>query len=496
MQDSLVPQWGQCGGVYYTGSTTCVTGFTCVPQPGNIYFSQCLPNVPSTPPTNSPVTSPTVSELYSVATYEGYGYLLPLVISDYLRKDFIAASAVNQFVPIKQFANILVNAQSNLDTLYQPAWLDLTQGPQVVSVPDSKGRYYVLPIYDLWTEVLGVPGPRTTGGGAFTFVITPPNWTGTLPSGLWEIRATTFYIYILGRIYTTGTPADIAATNAFQDAFSINSLSNYINNIPPTVVTNTGIVQPFATASIQKAVALSADQLFAQAAELLKIHPPHSTDFSIIARLRRIGFLLGQSFNFGSLDPVLQSYILSSKTRQFTDYANVFPYIAARVNGWALYNQTVGNWGNFYFKRWPIAVYGYAANPVEDTIYPSSIVDNLGAKLDAQYSYTVTFAANALPPAIGFWSVTLYSSVTLEGIPNSYNKYRVSPVDNLVYNSDGSLTIYVQNAPPKASVPLANWLPVGIASGGIKLLIRLYWPQQSLFEGTWVPPPIVRTAPF
>ena len=301
MQDSQVPAWGQCGGVYYTGSTTCVTGFTCVPQPGNIYYSQCLPNVPSTPPTKSPVTSPTVSELYSVATYEGYGYLLPLVISDYLRKDFIAASAVNQFVPIKQFANILVNAQSNLDTLYQPAWLDLTQGPQVVSVPDSKGRYYVLPIYDLWTEVLGVPGPRTTGGGAFTFVITPPNWTGTLPSGLWEIRATTFYIYILGRIYTTGTPADIAATNAFQDAFSINSLSNYINNIPPTVVTNTGIVQPFATASIQKAVALSADQLFAQAAELLKIHPPHSTDFSIIARLRRIGFVRGQSFNFGSL---------------------------------------------------------------------------------------------------------------------------------------------------------------------------------------------------
>jgi len=35
-----VPQWGQCGGIGYTGATACVSGFTC--KALNPYYSQCL----------------------------------------------------------------------------------------------------------------------------------------------------------------------------------------------------------------------------------------------------------------------------------------------------------------------------------------------------------------------------------------------------------------------------------------------------------------------
>ncbi|KAG5634829.1 hypothetical protein H0H81_000567 [Sphagnurus paluster] len=34
--------WGQCGGIGWTGPTTCVSGYTCTV--GNPYYSQCLPN--------------------------------------------------------------------------------------------------------------------------------------------------------------------------------------------------------------------------------------------------------------------------------------------------------------------------------------------------------------------------------------------------------------------------------------------------------------------
>ncbi|KAI0093900.1 cellobiohydrolase II [Irpex rosettiformis] len=54
-------QWGQCGGIGWTGATTCVSGSVCTKQ--NDYYSQCLPgtatSAPSNPPTSLPSSSPT-----------------------------------------------------------------------------------------------------------------------------------------------------------------------------------------------------------------------------------------------------------------------------------------------------------------------------------------------------------------------------------------------------------------------------------------------------
>lgn len=246
----------------------------------------------------------------------------------------------------------------------------------MISIPPLQGRYFLIPVYDLFTEVLGSPGTRTTGDVAVKFAISPPGWAGTLPPELLEIKATTFYVFLVARAYTAGTPEDLTLVHAFQDGFSITPLSNYIAGTPapapvkvvdPNAPTNNGIAQ---------AVALTPPQFLAYAAELLKIHPPHASDNSIIVP--------GKSFNWAGLDPVLLHTSLPSKARLLSNVATVVPYTASVVIGWSFANQSVGNFGNFYFKRAAVSIGGLWANAVEDSIYPGSLYDNLGMPLDAK----------------------------------------------------------------------------------------------------------------
>src|SRR5581483_11056943 len=98
---------------------------------------------------------------------------------------------MNTFVNIPAFptADRRIVVRPNFDTLYSSGWLDLTNGPVVVSVPDTAGRYYLLPMLDMWTDVFASPGWRTTGTQAADFLIVPPGWRGAVPAGFTGIDA-------------------------------------------------------------------------------------------------------------------------------------------------------------------------------------------------------------------------------------------------------------------------------------------------------------------
>ena len=113
----------------------------------------------------------------------------------------------------------------------------------------------------------------------------------------------------------------------------------------------------------------------------------------------------------------------------------------------------------------------------------------------SKHNYTLTFAADQLPPVNAFWSVTMYDGKTQLLIENPLNRYLInSPMlPQMKKNPDGSLTLYIRKDSPGADKE-PNWLPAPNAP--IFLVMRLYWPKDGApvrlppGEGAWKPPGI------
>jgi hypothetical protein len=157
-------------------------------------------------------------------------------------------------------------------------------------------RYYLLPMLDGWTNVFEVPGKRTTGGKAQKYAITGPNWSGTLPEGLTEYKSPTGIVWLIGRIYCTGTPEDYAKVHALQDKFSLVPLSSYgkpYTPVPGTVDNSFDMK----TAVRDQVDALSVNDYFSYLARLMKTNPPAAADAPMLEKMKAIGLEPGKDFD-------------------------------------------------------------------------------------------------------------------------------------------------------------------------------------------------------
>ncbi|MET0940407.1 MAG: DUF1254 domain-containing protein [Mesorhizobium sp.] len=458
-------------------------------------------------PVASTIASAAVTEEEAHAIgVDAYTYFYPLITMDITRQQLTNAEAKpgsidgppNRFANIPEFptADMKVVVRPNFDTLYSSGWLDLTKEPVVISAPDTQGRYYLLPMLDMWTDVFASPGWRTTGTAAANFLIAPPGWRPDLrdkfdefklPEGTQRIDAPTPYVWVIGRTKTDGPP-DYDAVHKVQDGYKITLLSEWGKEAKPAEVKIDPTID-MKTPPKTQVDTMPVDKYFAYAAELMKLHPPHITDQPIIARLKRIGFEPGKSFDLAKADAAVQKGLDGVPGEAQALMAWKLKTIARVANGWSMNTDTMGVYGNYYLKRAIIAQQGLGANLPEDAIYPFNLGDENGQPLDGRNAYTIHFDKEELPPVDAFWSITLYDEQGFQ-VANAINRFAVSSWMPFRHNSDGSLDLYFQNESPGKDSEW-NWLPA--PQGPFTLTMRLYAPKAEALYGKWNPPPVTKT---
>jgi hypothetical protein len=435
----------------------------------------------------------TAADAAKIAT-DAYIYGYALVTMEYTRRSFVnVASAGPKSAPMGQLAKFREYPAAddhrvtapNADTLYTTAFFDVSKEPYVLKIPDSHGRYYLMPMLSGWTDVFQVPGKRTTGTGAQAYLISGPNWSGTVPAGLKELKSPTGIVWLLGRIYCTGTPADYTAVHAMQDAIVLEPLSAMGKPYSPSA----GSVNPAwqSKLSVRDQVnGLTTDQYFTELAALMVDNPPSAADAPMVAEMAKIGIVPGKPFVSSALGPSAATALTGVPKAAFAQIMRYFTNAGVIKNGWQIMTET-GLYATDYTQRAFVTAIGLGANRPQDAVYPTSEAPSATEKYDGSKTRVMHFAKGALPPVNGFWSLTMYTPDYFF-YPNSLKKYTLSARNTLKSNADGSTDLYIGHTQPSGS-PQSNWLPS--PAGAYVLMMRLYWPKAtppSILNGTWAPP--------
>lgn len=432
---------------------------------------------------------------------EAYIYGYPLVTMEMTRRVMTnvekpegTRAPMGQFVRMRQYPDATFTdvTAPNADTLYTTAWIDVGTEPYVLSLPDAKDRYYLFPMLDGWTNVFEVPGKRTTGTGPQKYAITGPGWKGTLPEGVKEYKSPTNLVWLLGRIYCTGTPEDYKEVHALQDEISVVPLSSYGKPYTPPA----GKVDPsidMKTAVREQVNALSAEAYFTLLAKLMKDNPPATADAPMVEKLAKLGVVAGQPFDGDKLGPLAKKAFaevpkIANEKIMLHMKGGIVDGDMKLENGWAFTTKT-GLYGTNYLQRALVTAIGLGANRPQDAVYPTSEGPDVLGSYSGAKKYVMHFEKGQLPPAEGFWSLTMYNAEYFF-VANPLNRYSISARQDLKPNADGSVDLYIQAENPGPEKE-SNWLPA--PPDKFILMMRLYWPQEtkpSIIDGSWKIPAV------
>ncbi len=171
---------------------------------------------------------------------DSYIYAYPLVLMDVAKE---AATGGDGAQPGQAPLNTLRHAQAlppvgavnpplpGVDTLDSTGWLDVAAEPVIVTLPDTRGRYWDARALDMWTNVLwssssvAARGPRGAGRSQ-TIAFAAKDWQGTLPKGVLRVDVPSANAWLEVRLQTSGG-RDLTNVKKLQRAIRVVPLSVY-----------------------------------------------------------------------------------------------------------------------------------------------------------------------------------------------------------------------------------------------------------------------------
>lgn len=404
------------------------------------------PHLPAPPPRIDPATHAEAAFLYGYAPFE---------------MARVAGGAFTQGAPSNTFAHRATLTDHtaravttpNNDTLYSPAFVDLTGGPVELVTPTLTDRYWSVAMMSAFTDNFHILGTRTTKGVGGTYWIVGPQWRGRAPEGVEVVRAPTADVWLLGRILVDGA-SDLAAASAAQRQFTLRSVGG---------ATKARRFRPTDPLDSENFFGVLDETLTRSGAPASGLQLPGLTDGDAwrrdaAATLARLRGGLGRK---GRL-----------------------------VNGWTYPADNLGDFGDDHVFRAQVALSGLGALPKAEAVYLSGVVDATGALLNGANGYRFSLPAGGAP-VDAFWSLSMYE-VDAEGrlffIHNPIARYAIgNRTQGLVVAPDGALDITLSHERPSGA---ANWLPA--PRNLFRVTFRGYLPRPALLSGAWTLPAITK----
>jgi hypothetical protein len=410
-------------------------------------------------PLAAPATE--LETLAALAFRNGY----PLVEMATWRDNYVkVGGALNHFAHRRDLVSPSTQeAFPNVDTLYSTAWVDLSSGPVRLAVPATGSRYVTVQFISAWAETFSILTRHELDGQAANLLLTPPGWTGSIPSGTRRITCPTSLVAVWLRVFVAGD-LDLPRVHSLQDQF---------------------VFQPASPPSPSPLPASFLDAL----GSLLPANPPPPSMRAVFAQFAPLGLSLTRGFDPAALqtdDRTRADAAVDRSRRALPAQPTRSP--RRLEGGWAVYDAGSAAPATLEERilRAQAGSGGFAALPASESIYAMAYADSDGQTLRGNGHYVIVFDKASTPPVDGFWSVSVYNAA---GKPIFGARHSItSETKGLFGQADGSIRVTLG-----PSLPLAeqqNWLPTE-AGAGLRVILRLYHPRPAVFDGSWHPPLIV-----
>jgi hypothetical protein len=439
---------------------------------------------------------PSVEDQVKLAA-EAYLYGYPLVYSLHEIAAFVAGGGrfpmqaqFNEFGHARNLAGPEFKFVSpNNDTIYSVAMCDVREGPLVLHVPNTAGRYYVLQFVDAWTNNFAYIGSRATGTDAGSFLLAKAGYDGSVPDGSTVVYSPTGVCVIVGRVKVDGE-ADLPTAHAVQDRFTLTALSAHKGSV-------VGLPEPDPR--------IGDDLVWWESFRVaLAAFPPPAADAPYLKVCEQFGLLEADS-PYQDLGPTRAAVLVEGAKAGQAKIEELMTQVHASPAGWQSsmhlfdYNLDFFQIGTIdsdawriddrttaYVTRAVVARAGLWGNHGYEADYEIVWIDADGKPLEGSNNYELHLQHP--PPVDAFWSLTMYDGSDFYLVANPIDRYSIGDrTPGLTTAADGSVTIYIGNNSPGKDKE-SNWLPA--PDGVFRPILRMYQPRQEILDGTYAVPAV------